>query len=50
MTIERIRAPVDQPAREWIYIPALLLLGGIMVVQWRRPGDFEEGTTTENTA
>ena len=48
MTIEQIRAPVEQPAREWIYIPTLLLLAGIMAVQLRRPDDFEKRTTNEH--
>jgi TRAP transporter 4TM/12TM fusion protein len=34
--IETVGAPVDRPAREWFHVPALLLLGVIVVLQRRR--------------
>ena len=34
--ITHVETPVDRPAKEWMFIPALLLLGGIMWAQRRR--------------
>ena len=28
--------PTGRPAEEWIYVPALALLGLVMALQWRR--------------
>ncbi|MDN3517049.1 TRAP transporter permease [Aquisalimonas lutea] len=35
-TIDEVLVPADRPAREWMFIPALALLGGIVFVQRRR--------------
>ena len=35
-TIHGVLVPLDQPHKEWMWIPALLMLGGLMVLQWRR--------------
>ncbi len=43
--IVQVRAPVDQPAKEWMFIPAFLLLAGIVFLQrMRRPRDTVEQT------
>lgn len=34
--ITRIELPSQRPAKEWIYIPALLLLAGVVLLQRRR--------------
>jgi hypothetical protein len=34
-----IELPADRPAKEWLYLPALLLLGLIALLQTRRPDD-----------
>ncbi|RVT82198.1 TRAP transporter fused permease subunit [Rhodobacteraceae bacterium CCMM004] len=38
-TIERVMVPADQPSKYWMFIPALLLLGGVVMLQRgrRRP-------------
>ena len=35
-TILSVEAPVDAPSRYWAYIPAFLLLGGVIWLQRRR--------------
>lgn len=35
-TVEKVLVPVDRPAKEWMFAPALLLLGLIIWVQRRR--------------
>ena len=42
--IAKIGVPVERPARQWFFIPALLLLAGIITVQ-RRRRDGEEANT-----
>ncbi len=38
--VTAIEMPADRPAKEWLYIPALLLLAGVVVVQrTRRPAE-----------
>jgi hypothetical protein len=34
--IEEVMRPADRPPPELMYIPALLLLGGVAALQWRR--------------
>ncbi len=37
-TIEKVMRPVPQPSKYWMFIPALLLLGGVIMLQrGRRP-------------
>jgi hypothetical protein len=43
--IERVQVPAERPAKEWFYIPALLLLGLVMLVQRRRGGRFSKPAT-----
>jgi len=31
-----IELPADRPAKEWVFVPALLLLGVVMLLQWLR--------------
>jgi TRAP transporter 4TM/12TM fusion protein len=35
-TVEKVLVPVERPAKEWMFVPALLLLGLIIWVQRRR--------------
>lgn len=35
-TITAIETPADRPAKEWMFVPALILLMGLMTVQWHR--------------
>jgi TRAP transporter 4TM/12TM fusion protein len=37
--ITGVEVPSDRPAKQWLYIPALLLLGLIALLQSRRPSD-----------
>ncbi|MCB1914170.1 MAG: TRAP transporter permease [Rhodocyclaceae bacterium] len=34
--IRAVEVPADRPAKEWLFVPALLLLGGVIVRQRRR--------------
>jgi len=34
--IERVLRPNERPPREWMYVPALMLLAAIAALQWRR--------------
>ena len=34
--IAKVLVPTNQPSKEWLYIPALLLLGSIYLLQRRR--------------
>ncbi|AHK80682.1 hypothetical protein M911_08505 [Ectothiorhodospira haloalkaliphila] len=34
--VTEVMVPADRPAPEWFYLPALLLLGGIIALQRRR--------------
>ena len=34
--ITAIEVPADRPAKEWLYLPALLLLAGVIWAQRRR--------------
>jgi hypothetical protein len=34
--VTSIEVPADRPAKEWLFIPALALLGVVMVLQRRR--------------
>jgi TRAP transporter 4TM/12TM fusion protein len=36
LRISAIEIPADRPAKEWMVVPALLLLGGVVLVQRRR--------------
>jgi hypothetical protein len=31
-----IELPAERPPKEWMFVPALLLLAGVMLLQWRR--------------
>ena len=46
-TVTGIETPADRPAKEWLYIPALLLLLIVYLLQRARPG---ETATTPRTA
>lgn len=35
-TIDAVLVPSDRPAREWMFVPALLVLGGVAFIQRRR--------------
>ncbi|WP_425449999.1 TRAP transporter permease [Virgifigura deserti] len=35
-TIQGIEVPTDRPAKEWLFLPALALLGLVVALQWRR--------------
>ena len=37
--IKVVELPADQPDKQWMFIPALVLLGGIMLIQFRRRAD-----------
>jgi hypothetical protein len=37
-TIDVVLQPVDQPSKYWMYLPALLLLGGVVMLQRGRAG------------
>ncbi len=36
--VQEVLMPADRPAKEWFYIPGLLLLGVVVLAQWRRRG------------
>ncbi|MGI9507526.1 MAG: DUF3394 domain-containing protein, partial [Geminicoccaceae bacterium] len=46
--ILQVRQPADQPSKYWIYIPVLLILAGVVLMQRRRVG--ARGGTAEATA
>ncbi|TVR61513.1 MAG: TRAP transporter fused permease subunit [Candidatus Competibacteraceae bacterium] len=35
-TVEGVMAPLDQPRKEWLWLPAFLVLGGLIKLQQRR--------------
>ena len=35
-TISSVEMPLDRPAKEWIFVPAMVLLGLIVMLQRRR--------------
>jgi TRAP transporter 4TM/12TM fusion protein len=37
-SVDRVEAPAQRPAKDWIYIPALALLGIVVLLQLRRRG------------
>jgi hypothetical protein len=37
-TITALEVAAERPAKEWFYIPALLLMGLVIIVQRRRAG------------
>jgi TRAP transporter 4TM/12TM fusion protein len=43
-TITGIETPAPRPAKEWLFIPALLVLGGVMLLQRRRAATTPEPT------
>ncbi len=48
-TITKVLVPADQPSKEWLYIPALILLGGIYLLQRRRRDATKSGTEPDST-
>ncbi|MGX9415851.1 TRAP transporter permease [Vibrio sp. WJH972] len=46
--VEVVGVPADRPARQWFYIPALLLLGSIVMLQRRRR--FNDNAAAQNNA
>ena len=46
--ILQVRQPADQPSKYWIYIPVLLILAGVVLMQRRRAE--ARGRTAEATA
>ena len=34
-----VELPVETPDKQWMFVPALVLLGGIMLIQRRRRED-----------
>ncbi len=44
--IKSVLVPVDQPAKAWMYIPAMFLLGLIWLIQRRRNGVADTQTVT----
>jgi hypothetical protein len=41
-TITGIETPAPRPAKEWLFIPALLVLAGVMLLQRRRAATTPE--------
>jgi hypothetical protein len=35
-TIDHVLLPADRPSKHWVYLPALVLLGFVALLQWRR--------------
>lgn len=35
-TVTKLLLPADRPSKYWLYVPALALLGLVMLIQWRR--------------
>jgi len=47
--IVTVLRPADQPSKYWMFLPALLALGGIVMLQRRRRPDDESGTAPLRT-
>jgi hypothetical protein len=49
-TITGIETLAPRPAKEWLFVPALLVLGGVMLLQRRRAATIPEPTRVAQEA
>ena len=49
-TVDAVQAPLDRPVKEWMFIPALILLGLLAWNQLRRRTDEDRGISAPQPA